>query len=79
MTKTDKIRNGDVRTATRLIRNIENNIPEARSTIRNLFPFTGKARVIGLTGAPGTGKSTLIDSLIACYRKKDKKIGAIEW
>ena len=77
MTKTDKIRKGDVRTATRLIRNIENNIPEARSTIRNLFPFTGKARVIGLTGAPGAGKSTLIDSLIASYRNRDKKIGAL--
>ena len=77
MKKAEKIRKGDVRTATRLIRNIENNIPEARSTIRNLFPFTGKARVIGLTGAPGAGKSTLIDSLIACYRKKDKKIGAL--
>ncbi|MBW2650770.1 MAG: methylmalonyl Co-A mutase-associated GTPase MeaB [Deltaproteobacteria bacterium] len=77
MTKTDKIRKGDVRTATRLIRNIENNIPEARSTIRNLFPFTGKARVIGLTGPPGAGKSTLIDSLIAFYRNRDKKIGAL--
>ncbi|HPQ44701.1 MAG TPA: methylmalonyl Co-A mutase-associated GTPase MeaB [Syntrophales bacterium] len=77
MTNTDKIRKGDVRTATRLIRNIENNIPEARSTVRTLFPFTGKARVIGLTGAPGAGKSTLIDSLIALYRKRNKKIGAL--
>ena len=77
MKKVEKIRKGDVRTATRLIRNIENNIPEAKSTIRKLFPFTGKARVIGLTGAPGAGKSTLIDSLIALYRNRDKKIGAL--
>jgi len=41
---------GDVRTATRLIRNIENNIPEQNLQSKNLFPFTGNARVIGLTG-----------------------------
>ncbi len=68
---------GDVRTATRLIRNIENNIPGAKSTIKNLFPFTGNARVIGLTGAPGAGKSTLINSLISFFRNRDMKIGAL--
>ncbi len=77
MEKAKKIRKGDVRTATRLIRNIENNVPGAKSTIKHLFPFTGKAHVTGLTGAPGAGKSTLIDSLISQYRKKDKKIGAL--
>ncbi|MBW2599271.1 MAG: methylmalonyl Co-A mutase-associated GTPase MeaB [Deltaproteobacteria bacterium] len=77
MEKAEKIRKGDIRTATRLIRNIEDNIPEAKSTIKNLFPFTGNARVIGLTGAPGAGKSTLIDSLIALYRDRDKKVGAL--
>ncbi|MEA2014494.1 MAG: methylmalonyl Co-A mutase-associated GTPase MeaB [Thermodesulfobacteriota bacterium] len=77
MKKAEKIRKGDVRVATRLIRNIENNIPEARSTIRNLFPFTGNSRVVGLTGAPGAGKSTLIDSLIAHYRDKLNKVGAL--
>lgn len=77
MKKAKKIREGDIRTATRLIRNIENNIPEAKSTIKHLFPFTGKAHVIGLTGPPGAGKSTIIDSLISLYRKRDKKVGAL--
>ena len=75
--KAKKIRKGDIRTATRLIRNIENNVPGAKSTIKHLFPFTGKAHVIGLTGAPGAGKSTLIDAFISQYREKDKKIGAL--
>ena len=57
--KAKKIRKGDIRTATRLIRNIENNVPGAKSTIKHLFPFTGKAHVIGLTGSPGAGKSTV--------------------
>ncbi|MBW2638012.1 MAG: methylmalonyl Co-A mutase-associated GTPase MeaB, partial [Deltaproteobacteria bacterium] len=75
--KAKKIRKGDIRTATRLIRNIENNVPGAKATIKHLFPFTGKAHVIGLTGAPGAGKSTLIDSFISQYRKNDKKVGAL--
>ena len=72
-----EIRKGNVRTATRLIRNIEDNIPEARSMISDIFPFTGKARIIGLTGAPGAGKSTLVNSLITSYRARDQKIGAL--
>ncbi len=54
---------GDVRTATRLIRNIENNIPGAKSTIKNLFPFTGNARVIGLTGV-SRRRQKYVDQLI---------------
>ncbi|MBN2570341.1 MAG: methylmalonyl Co-A mutase-associated GTPase MeaB [Deltaproteobacteria bacterium] len=77
MKKVEEIRKGNVRTATRLIRNIEDNIPEAKSTISDIFPFTGKARIIGLTGAPGAGKSTLINSLITQYRARNKKIGAL--
>ncbi|MBN2282653.1 MAG: methylmalonyl Co-A mutase-associated GTPase MeaB [Deltaproteobacteria bacterium] len=77
MKEADKIRKGDVRTATRLIRNIEDSIPEAKTAIKHLFPFTGRAHVVGLTGAPGAGKSTLIDSLISRYRKMNKTIGAL--
>ena len=77
MKKADKIRKGDIRSATRLIRDIEDNVPGAKSTIKHLFPFTGKARVLGLTGAPGAGKSTLIDALISHYRAGEKTIGAL--
>ncbi|HRT70396.1 MAG TPA: hypothetical protein P5308_03450, partial [Syntrophales bacterium] len=64
MEKTDKIRAGDVREASRLIRNIEDSVPEAKSAIKHIYPFTGKAQVIGITGSPGAGKSTLVDGLI---------------
>ena len=80
MTENDevkKIREGDVRTASRLIRNLEDHIPGAKSTIRHIFPHTGKAHIIGVTGSPGAGKSTLVDALIESYRKKDKTVGVL--
>ena len=77
MEKTDKIRAGDVREASRLIRNIEDSVPEAKSAIKHIYPFTGKAQVIGITGSPGAGKSTLVDGLIECFRKKGKTVGVL--
>ncbi len=75
--KVDKIRNGDVRTATRLIRNLEDGLHEARTTMKHLFPHTGKAHVIGLTGSPGAGKSTLLDGLVEQFRKQGKTVGVL--
>jgi len=72
-----KIRAGDVRTASRLIRNLEDDLPEAKTAIKRIFPHTGRAHVVGITGAPGAGKSTLVDALIAFFRKKEKTIGVL--
>jgi LAO/AO transport system kinase len=72
-----KIRAGDVRTASRLIRNLEDGLPEAKSSIKRIFPHTGRAHVIGITGAPGAGKSTIVDSLISSFRKREKTIGVL--
>jgi LAO/AO transport system kinase len=72
-----KIRAGDVRTASRLIRNLEDGLPEARSSIKRIFPHTGRAHVLGITGSPGAGKSTLVDALISSFRKKDKTVGVL--
>ena len=72
-----KIRAGDVRTASRLIRNLEDEIPEARSAIKRIFPYTGRAHVVGITGAPGAGKSTLVDALIASFRTQQKGVGVL--
>lgn len=77
MDKGKKIKEGDVRAASRLIRNIEDGLPEARTTIKHIFPFTGKAHVIGITGSPGAGKSTLVDGLIEMNRKKEKTVGVL--
>lgn len=68
---------GDVRALSRAITAIENYQPEAEELLRILFPRTGKAYLTGVTGAPGTGKSTLVDRLLAHYRNKGEQVGII--
>ena len=63
------LRSGDARALARAISVVENREAGAASLLKTLFPYTGKARVIGLTGAPGAGKSTLVDQLARLYRK----------
>ncbi len=72
-----KIKAGDVRAASRLIRNIEDNVPEAKATIKHIFHYTGNAQVVGITGSPGAGKSTIVDGLIEASRKRDKTVGVL--
>ncbi len=72
-----KLRAGDVRSISRAITAIENHAPEAEELLRLIFPHTGTAYLSGITGAPGTGKSTLVDRLSAHYRKKDERVGVI--
>ena len=74
---TKKVMEGDVRSASRLIRNLEDGIADAKQVIKHIFPFTGKAHIVGLTGSPGAGKSTLTDELIYYFRKKDKSLGVL--
>ena len=71
------VRAGDVRALSRAITAVENHDPAAEELLRVLFPFTGKAYLSGVTGAPGTGKSTLVDRLAAFYRKRDERVGVI--
>src|SRR5271154_3135176 len=68
---------GDVRAMSRAITAIENHQAEAEELLRMLFPHTGRAYLTGMTGAPGTGKSTLVDRLAAHYRKHEEKVGVI--
>jgi LAO/AO transport system kinase len=77
METTAKICAGDVRSASRLIRDLEDKLPEARSQLQQLFPYTGKSFIIGITGAPGAGKSTLTDALIGEFRKHNKTVGVL--
>lgn len=77
MEKAKKIKAGDVREASRLIRNIEDSIPEAKITIKHIYHYTGHAQVIGITGSPGAGKSTLVDGLIEWCRKKGQTVGVL--
>jgi len=68
---------GDVRAASRLMRDVDDGNPTAVAELQALFPKTGRAYVIGITGSPGAGKSTLTDRLIAQYRKQGKSVGVI--
>jgi LAO/AO transport system kinase len=72
-----KVLHGDVRAISRAITAIENHAPEAEQLLKLLFPHTGKAYLTGITGAPGTGKSTLVDRLAADYRKRDERVGIV--
>ena len=71
------VRAGEARALARAISAVENRVPEATKVLRELFPHTGKARIIGLTGAPGSGKSTLVDQLARVYRKQQRTVGII--
>ena len=73
----DEIRSGSPRALARAITAVENRTPESRDLLKALFPHTGHARVIGLTGAPGAGKSTLVDQLAREYRKQQKTVGIV--
>ena len=73
----ERIRAGELRALARAISSIEDHAPESVELLKALFPHSGKARVIGLTGAPGSGKSTLVDQLAREYRKLGRTIGII--
>jgi LAO/AO transport system kinase len=69
--------NGDPRALARAISLAEESTPSAIELLREVFPRTGKARVLGVTGPPGAGKSSLVDHLIAHYRKAGRRVGVI--
>jgi len=72
-----KIVNGDVRVAAKLIRDIDDGAPGTREILKGLYRHTGKAYVIGITGAPGVGKSTLVDQMIHGLRTSGKTVGVL--
>lgn len=71
------LRSGDPRSLARAISTVENHAPGWIDLLKDLFPHTGQALTLGLTGSPGAGKSTLVDQLAKLYRKEKKKIGII--
>ena len=72
-----RLRNGDARALARAISTVENRRPGWTELLKALFPQTGKARIVGVTGAPGAGKSTLVDQLAKHYRKEGRTVGII--
>ncbi len=73
----ERVRAGDPRALARAISAVEDHSPEALELLKALFPYSGKSLVVGLTGAPGSGKSTLVDQLARQYRQQQKSVGII--
>jgi LAO/AO transport system kinase len=73
----EQLRSGDVRALARAISAVENRTPGWSDLLKALFPHGGKAHVLGLTGPPGAGKSTLVDQLARLYRKDNRTVGII--
>jgi LAO/AO transport system kinase len=73
----ERIRAGDKSALACAITLVEQRAPERIPLLRGLFPFTGGAQIIGITGAPGSGKSTLIAQAIRAYRQQQKRVGVI--
>jgi LAO/AO transport system kinase len=71
------VRSGDARALARAISAVENRSPESAALLKGLFPHSGKARILGLTGPPGAGKSTLVDQLARHYRRAGQTLGII--
>ncbi len=76
-TTTQAILGGDIRTAARLMRDLDDRRPAAVAALKALFPHTGKAYMVGITGNPGAGKSTVVDALISHYRAQGEKVGVV--
>lgn len=72
-----KLLNGDIRSVARAITRVENGSETAADIMKAVYPNTGKATVIGITGAPGAGKSSLVDKLALYYKDKGEKVGII--
>src|SRR5690606_6475494 len=74
---TDKLLAGDKRALARAISLVENDDPEGWALVRAVYPQTGQAAVVGFTGPPGVGKSTLIGALTTRYRERDRQVAVL--
>jgi LAO/AO transport system kinase len=77
MSLAKEVLQGNIKATARLIRDVEDELPSAIEELKALYPYTGRSYIIGITGSPGSGKSTLIDMLIDVFRKSGKTIGVI--
>ena len=72
-----EILSGDVQAAARLMRDLDDEIPSAHRTLKTLYRHTGRATILGITGAPGAGKSTLVDCVTGHLRQEGKTVGIV--
>jgi LAO/AO transport system kinase len=77
LTLAERVRSGDARAIARAISLIEDEAPAAAALVRDIFPHTGRSYLVGVTGPPGAGKSTLVDRLTAATRTSGETVGVI--
>jgi LAO/AO transport system kinase len=77
MDSTRRILEGDIRAASRLMRDIDDQVPSSLEALKELYSKTGKAYIIGITGAPGSGKSTIVDKMVDFFRREGKTVGIV--
>src|SRR3989337_2219052 len=77
MSLAKRILEGDMRAASRLMRDIDDRMPSALEPLKELYPNTGNAYIIGITGPPGSGKSTMVDRMVDIFRKEGKSVGIV--
>lgn len=73
----DRIAAGDTRAVARAISKVEDVSKDASQLMKQVFPLTGKGLIVGITGAPGAGKSSLVDKLAQHYRQQDERVGIV--
>jgi LAO/AO transport system kinase len=73
----ERVRAGDLRAAARLMRELDDGMPDGRAALAALYGSTGGAFVVGITGAPGVGKSTLVDALVGAFRATGTRVGVV--
>jgi LAO/AO transport system kinase len=73
----ERILAGEIRAAARLMKEVDDNVPSAVEELKKLYPHTGQAYVLGITGSPGVGKSTLVDKLLTAFRAEGKTVGVL--
>jgi LAO/AO transport system kinase len=77
LAEVERVLAGDLRAAASLMRALEDELPGAREALRGIYPHGGRAFVVGVTGSPGVGKSTLLSALVAAYRARGERVAVV--